>query len=230
MKRLSSLLAVVFISVASSTAWATINDSTGYSSRAPKYGDTVYSSTWDRVSGKPETATRWPKWSEISDKPAMVTRWPNWNEVTGRPSTFPPSAHHHDSRYLRRDTSGTLSGNLTASGTVAAKRLVTDDVSGERWCRANSAGRIQCTHDAPGNVKNVAKGLPLLMDCGTGLLYFLDSYGTNGKQIAYRTLLNDRSRVIYDASTGAYLGKSRDEPHPDCKKNFHDIPAWRKML
>src|SRR5690554_6476767 len=61
-------------------------DSTGTSSKGiSNYGEVKASSTWDRVQGKPATATRWP----------------TWNEVTNKPATFPPSNHNHDSRYAR---------------------------------------------------------------------------------------------------------------------------------
>lgn len=43
---------------------------------SPKF---TFSVTWDNVSGKPATATRWP----------------TWNEVTDKPSTFTPSSHTH---------------------------------------------------------------------------------------------------------------------------------------
>lgn len=62
---------------------------------------------WDSITGKPETATRWPAWgevtgkpetfapsahthawSEVTGKPDTATRWPTWNEVTGKPSSF----------------------------------------------------------------------------------------------------------------------------------------------
>ena len=70
--------------------------------------------TWDNVSGKPTTATRWPQWGEVTEKPSSfppsshehawdqvtgkpttATRWPKFDEVTERPSTYPPSSHSH---------------------------------------------------------------------------------------------------------------------------------------
>lgn len=78
---------------------------------------------WSVVTGKPETATRWPKfeevtgkpdtypsawaslsgkpsvyptnWANVSDKPSSATRWPSWDEVTGKPASFTPASHTH---------------------------------------------------------------------------------------------------------------------------------------
>lgn len=145
------LIALCFgMTLSPSLASAQILDSTGQlNTGVIGYGDAVYSSTWERISGKPETAMRWPTWEEVTGKPASASRWPSWNEVTGKPSTFPPTAHNHDDRYVRKGASGAISGNLSVSGTVTGNRLVTGDVGGERWCRANSSGRILCKNDLP---------------------------------------------------------------------------------
>ncbi|GAP66254.1 hypothetical protein MBSD_n1558 [Mizugakiibacter sediminis] len=69
---------------------------------------------WGAITGKPETATRWPTWLEVTGKPATftptahthdwadlinvpvyATRWPAWTDVTSKPATFPPDAHTH---------------------------------------------------------------------------------------------------------------------------------------
>ena len=34
-------------------------------------------------------------WSSITGKPETATRWPSWSEVTNKPSTFTPSSHAH---------------------------------------------------------------------------------------------------------------------------------------
>ena len=34
-------------------------------------------------------------WSSITGKPETATRWPSWSEITGKPSTFTPSSHTH---------------------------------------------------------------------------------------------------------------------------------------
>lgn len=66
---------------------------------------------WTDITGKPETATRWPAWLEVTDKPttfppaphsqdwgtilnipATATRWPTWAEVTGKPTFGTASA------------------------------------------------------------------------------------------------------------------------------------------
>lgn len=54
--------------------------------------------TWDQVTGKPETATRWATWGEVSDKPATFPPAPHsqdWSTITGKPATYPPSIHGH---------------------------------------------------------------------------------------------------------------------------------------
>lgn len=34
-------------------------------------------------------------WSSITGKPETATRWPSWSEITSKPSTFTPSSHTH---------------------------------------------------------------------------------------------------------------------------------------
>jgi len=41
---------------------------------------TVHEQPWGRVTGKPDTATRWPKWGEVTEQPAG----------------FPPASHTHN--------------------------------------------------------------------------------------------------------------------------------------
>ena len=56
-------------------------------------------------------------WSGVSSKPDTATRWPAWSEVTDKPSTFSPSSHDHDSRYLRRDVNDSTGFQYTFSKT-----------------------------------------------------------------------------------------------------------------
>jgi len=42
-------------------------------------------------------------WSDLNGLPSYATRWPSWTEVSSKPSTFPPSSHDHDNRYVRFD-------------------------------------------------------------------------------------------------------------------------------
>lgn len=35
-------------------------------------------------------------WAQITGKPETATRWPDWTEVTGKPATFAPAAHNQD--------------------------------------------------------------------------------------------------------------------------------------
>lgn len=35
-------------------------------------------------------------WAQITGKPDTATRWPDWTEVTGKPTTFTPAAHNQD--------------------------------------------------------------------------------------------------------------------------------------
>lgn len=53
------------------------------------------------------------------------------------------------------------------TGTITGNRLVTGEVGGERWCRATTAGRIQCTHSAPtSSTKAILDGVPDVILCG----------------------------------------------------------------
>lgn len=56
--------------------------------------DTV-SIAWGAVSGKPDTATRWPKWDEVTDKPSggIGAHRHDWDDLDDVPTEFPPSAH-----------------------------------------------------------------------------------------------------------------------------------------
>lgn len=42
---------------------------------------------WDKVDGKPDQATRWPKFSEVTEVPETATRWSKWAEVADKPVT-----------------------------------------------------------------------------------------------------------------------------------------------
>lgn len=53
---------------------------------------------WFEITGRPETATRWPTWAEVGGKPTTFPSNPhshNWLEITGKPASFSPSAHTH---------------------------------------------------------------------------------------------------------------------------------------
>jgi len=70
-------------------------------------------------------------WADISGKPATATRWPKWSEVDGKPGTFTPSAHEHTIIEVTglqtalngklNTTGGTLTGPLIINGIVYAK-------------------------------------------------------------------------------------------------------------
>lgn len=65
------------------------------------------------VGAKPSSYT--PSWNEVTGKPATATRWANWSEVTSKPSTFPPSAHTHSIANvsgLQNALDGKLSTNM----------------------------------------------------------------------------------------------------------------------
>lgn len=98
------------------------------------FAPSAHNQDWSTITGKPETATRWPAWGEVTSKPATfppdahsqdwstilskpatATRWPDWTEVTGKPGTFPPSGHGH----LISDVSG-LQGALDAKASLGA--------------------------------------------------------------------------------------------------------------
>lgn len=54
---------------------------------------------WGAITGKPATyppSAHDQDWSTITGKPDSATRWPAWDEVTGKPVTYPPSAHDQD--------------------------------------------------------------------------------------------------------------------------------------
>ena len=54
-------------------------------------GATTSWSAWNQIAYTSDI----PTWSTLSGKPETATRWPAWDEVTGKPSTFIPSTHTH---------------------------------------------------------------------------------------------------------------------------------------
>ena len=54
-------------------------------------GATTSWSAWNQIAYTSDI----PTWSTLSGKPETATRWPAWGEVTGKPSTFTPSTHTH---------------------------------------------------------------------------------------------------------------------------------------
>ena len=54
-------------------------------------GATTSWSAWNQIAYTSDI----PTWSTLSGKPETATRWPAWDEVTGKPSTFTPSTHTH---------------------------------------------------------------------------------------------------------------------------------------
>ena len=72
---------------------------------------TVYTSTYTDSASRsfaPKTSpdgisVRWPGYAEGADY-ASSAGSVSWGNVTGKPSTFTPSDHNHDGRYLRKDT------------------------------------------------------------------------------------------------------------------------------
>ena len=54
-------------------------------------GATTSWSAWDQIAYTSDI----PTWSTLSGKPETATRWPAWGEVTGKPTTFTPSSHTH---------------------------------------------------------------------------------------------------------------------------------------
>ena len=54
-------------------------------------GATTSWSAWNQIAYTSDI----PTWSTLSGKPETATRWPAWGEVTGKPTTFTPSSHTH---------------------------------------------------------------------------------------------------------------------------------------
>jgi hypothetical protein len=135
------------------------------------------SSAWADITGKPDTATRWPAWSEVTSKPttfpptahthpwadvtsppATATRWPTYAEVTDKPTTFAPSAHTHGAADVNAGTlnDARLSTNiprLNASNVFAhGSPIVIGNAGYKRWLtfhRSTSAGIADRCYFAP---------------------------------------------------------------------------------
>ena len=68
---------------------------------------------WGNVSGRPSSlpASDVYAWAKASSKPSYA-----WSEITSKPSTFTPSAHNHDTAYLKLN-GGTMTGTLSLKNT-----------------------------------------------------------------------------------------------------------------
>lgn len=61
-------------------------------------GSQLTSLPWNQLTGVPSTfapSSHTHSWDQVTGKPATATRWPAWSEVTGKPSTFNPASHTH---------------------------------------------------------------------------------------------------------------------------------------
>ena len=90
---------------------------------------------WSGVSGKPDTATRWPSWSEVTSKPTTfppsshthpwgdvtgkpdtATRWPTWSEVTSKPTS---KTAWGQTFWDSNGSPATISGDMTSVGNIS---------------------------------------------------------------------------------------------------------------
>lgn len=69
------------------------------------------------LAGKANASHTHP-WGEVTGKPDTATRWPSFGEITGKPADYPPSAHGH-----------TLA-DINDAGTAAAKDVAEFDPAG----------------------------------------------------------------------------------------------------
>lgn len=123
--------AVVFAAAVGGFAGAAsadvIRDSTGTPKNAQmNFGDTFYSSTWDRVANKPDTATRWPTWNEVTGKPSTFPS--RWEQIINKPKYFPPPPGHYDDRYMRAPTGGVPSYVVCGNLVLHLRELTPDRV------------------------------------------------------------------------------------------------------
>jgi len=64
-------------------------------------------------------------WGKISGPPDTATRWPTWGEVTGKPATFPPGPHDHP---LDGDLTGWTNAAQIRPGVVGTLELADGSV------------------------------------------------------------------------------------------------------
>lgn len=82
-----------------------------------------FPSAWSNVTGKPSSfppSAHNQSWTTITEKPDIFPT--NWSNVSGKPATFPPDSHTHP--YLST-SGGTVSGNLTVTGTIVCNGDIT---------------------------------------------------------------------------------------------------------
>ncbi|ALV27380.1 hypothetical protein APZ00_10195 [Pannonibacter phragmitetus] len=128
----------------SGTAWTCVTDNIGATASTevdPKVG-ALTNGRWCRTNGsKVICDVNVP----VSCGNAQKLKWDgsSWSCIADQGITQADG----DGRYLRL-TGGTLSGTLNAQR-INATMVFTNDYSGDRWCRANTNGRIQCTAATP---------------------------------------------------------------------------------
>jgi hypothetical protein len=64
-------------------------------------------------------------WGKVSGPPDTATRWPTWGEVSGKPATFPPGAHDHP---LDGDLTGWTNAAQIRPGVVGTLELADGSV------------------------------------------------------------------------------------------------------
>lgn len=96
-----------------------------------KYASYAGSVSWNNVTGKPATATRWPSWSEVTDKPTFTT----WSEISSAASYSLSNAAWTNTITLPT-TAGSyilniVSGNSTLTGvfSIGASDNAKDEIS-----------------------------------------------------------------------------------------------------
>jgi hypothetical protein len=88
-------------------------------------------------------------WPKITGAPETATRWPTWFEVSGKPALFPPTPHGH---VLSGAITGTLDATVIAPGAVGAAAIAPGAVG----TAAIANGAVGAAQLAAGSVSTAA--------------------------------------------------------------------------
>ena len=91
--------------------WRSYGDSTDLSGGYPiQIAYTANGRLWTRIA---KSNTTWDNWVKINAGYADLAGSVDWNNITGKPSSFTPSSHTHDERYVR--AFGTSNDNIDSN-------------------------------------------------------------------------------------------------------------------
>lgn len=117
-------------------------------------------------------------WTQVSGKPETATRWPAWTEVTSKPATFPPSAHDLDGA-AHSGVLGIAKGGTGANFGTAVSGVIVGVGTSTMQSSLGTDGQALIAR--PGTAGKVAwETLAVVPDATGAANHFLQRNGTGG--------------------------------------------------